>query len=82
MRTQTTRTTDIIVPRAGSKLAKLVGMLSRKCGVTITKSSEVLGWQIHTTRATLTGLKKRGYMIEREDRNGKDSVYHIRTDVT
>lgn len=74
-----TQTIDVIAPRAGSKQAKLVGMLSRKCGVTIANSSEVLGWQVHTTRATLTGLKKRGYVIERKDRNGRDSIYHIRT---
>jgi len=77
MKTQTTKTTDIIAPRAGSKQAKLVGMLSRKSGVTIAKASEALGWQMHTTRATLTGLKKRGYVIERKDRDGKDSIYFI-----
>lgn len=77
-----TQTIDIIAPRAGSKQAKLVGMLSRKSGVTITKSSEVLGWQAHTTRATLTGLKKCGYVIERKDRNGKGSIYCIRPQET
>ena len=77
-----TETTDIIAPRVGSKQAKLVGMLSRKTGVTIAKASEALGWQTHTTRATLTGLKKRGYIIERQDRDGKDSVYAIKPDET
>ena len=80
MEIQTTNTADIITPRAGSKQANLVNMLSRKSGVTITKASKILGWQTHTTRATLTVLKKRGYVIERKDRNGKDSVYYIRTD--
>lgn len=79
MEIQTTSTNDIIAPRVGSKQSKLVGMLSRKSGVTITKSSEVMGWQTHTTRATLTGLKKRGYTIERQDRVGKDSIYRIRS---
>ena len=68
---------EIKTPRAGSKLDKLVGMLSRKTGTTITKASEALGWQPHTTRASLTGLKKRGYVIERKDRVGKDSLYMI-----
>lgn len=77
-----TQTTDIIAPRAGSKQAKLVGMLSRKSGVTVPKASEALGWQTHTTRAILTGLKKRGYVIERQDRDGKDSVYYIRSSET
>ena len=70
---------EIIAPRKGSKQAKLVDMLSRKSGVTLAKASEALGWQAHTTRATFSGLKKRGYKIERQDRVGKDSIYSIRT---
>lgn len=74
----TAPTTDIIkTPREGSKQAKLVAMLSRKTGVTLAKASEVLGWQTHTTSATMTGLRKRGYVIERQAREGKDSVYSI-----
>lgn len=65
--------TEITAPRAGSKQAKLVGMLSRKSGVS-------LGWQTHTTRATLTGLKKRGYVIERVRRQDKDGLYLIKPD--
>lgn len=75
-----TQPANIIAPRAGSKQAKLVRLLSRKSGVTIIKASEALRWQTHTTRATITGLKKRGYVIERHDRDGKDSTYHIRVD--
>jgi len=71
------QTIKINAPRKGTKQAKLVGMLSRKSGVALSKASEALGWQNHTTRATLTGLKKRGYIIERKDRDGKDSVYSI-----
>ena len=76
MNTQTTLS-EIKTPRAGSKLDKLVGLLSHKTGTTIAKASESLGWQSHTTRASLTGLKKRGYVIERKDRVGKDSLYSI-----
>ena len=76
-----THTTPIKVPRAGTKQAELVEMLSRKSGVTLTKASEVLAWQPHTTRATMTGLKKRGYIIERVDRASKDKLYLIRTDM-
>lgn len=75
MTTQTS--TEIKAPKAGSKQAKLVVMLSRKNGVTLAKASEMLGWQKHTTSATLTGLRKRGYKIERQAREGKDSIYVI-----
>jgi len=34
-------------------------------------------WLPHTTRAVLTGLRKRGYDIERETVKDKPSVYRI-----
>lgn len=81
MTTQTqTQTTEIKPPREGTKQAKLVGMLSRKSGVTLTKASEALGWLPHTTSATMTGLRKRGYDIARIERTNKDSVYAIQAD--
>jgi len=70
-------TNTIKAPREGSKQAKLVAMLSRKSGVTLAKASDMLGWQTHTTSATITGLRKRGYVVERQARDGKDSVYCI-----
>lgn len=77
----TDETTPIIkAPREGTKQAKLIAMLSRKSGVTLVKASEALGWQTHTTSATLTGLRKRGYSIERQDRGDKPSVYVIAPD--
>lgn len=68
-------------PRDGTKQAQLVSMLSRKSGVTLTKASETLDWQRHTTSAALTGLRKRGYSIERQDRENKDAVYRITAQV-
>jgi hypothetical protein len=35
------------------------------------------GWLPHTTRAALTGLRKRGYVLARERREGADTVYRI-----
>ena len=74
-----TQTPEINAPRAGTKQAKLVTMLSRKSGVTLENASAALGWQTHTTSATMTGLKKRGYVIERESRAGKAAIYKIVT---
>lgn len=75
-----TQASEINAPRVGTKQAKLVSMLSRKSGVTLANASETLGWQQHTTRATMTGLKKRGYVIERLTREAKESLYLIRPD--
>lgn len=50
--------TERKAPRAGTKQAKLVDMLSGKIGVTLEKASADLAWQKHTTSAAITGLRK------------------------
>ena len=50
-------------------------MLSRKNGVTIDELIAATGWLPHTTRAALTGLRKRGHTIERRR---TDDVTHYR----
>jgi hypothetical protein len=65
------------LPRAGSKQALVVEMLSAKGGTTLDSLSEATGWLPHTTRAALTGLRKRGYAIVREGREGKTSIYRV-----
>ena len=52
-------------PRAGSKLAEVVGLLGRESGASIDELIAATDWLPHTTRAALTGLRKRGYSIER-----------------
>lgn len=64
-------------PRAGSKQALVIEMLSRQQGSTLDRLIEATGWQPHTTRAALTGLRKRGFTIERTRREGDSSVYRI-----
>jgi uncharacterized protein DUF3489 len=64
-------------PRAGSKLAKVIGMLTSKPGTTIEAIVKATDWQPHTTRAALTGLRKRGYRVEKEPREGGRTIYRI-----
>jgi hypothetical protein len=65
------------VPRQGSKLAEVMALLRRKQGVAIEELTSVTGWLPHTTRAALTGLRKRGYAIERSRTEKGGSVYRI-----
>jgi hypothetical protein len=67
----------MLTPRAGSKLARVIGLLRRSDGATIPNLIEATGWLPHTTRAALTGLRKRGYAVVRERVDTKDSVYRI-----
>ena len=48
-----------LAPRIGSKLATVINLLQRSDGATISNLIEATGWLAHTTRAALTGLRKR-----------------------
>lgn len=50
--------------RPESKKARLIGMLRQPGGSTIAAISVALGWQAHTTRAAITGLRKAGHAVE------------------
>ena len=66
-------------PRQGSKLSIVIDLLARKRGAGIEELASAVGWLPHTTRAALTGLRKRGYAIERERSEKGGSVYRIVT---
>lgn len=68
---------NITSPRMGSKQAMVIGMLSEEAGAKLDDLVKATGWLPHTTRAALTGLRKRGFAVERS-RDGKDgSIYRI-----
>jgi hypothetical protein len=50
-------------PRVGSKLDRLLGMVSTDQGATLDELIGATGWLPHTARAALTGLRKRGYNV-------------------
>ena len=67
----------VAAPRDGSKLALVIELLGRAHGATIIALTQATGWLPHTTRAALTGLRKRGYAVIRERIGAGDSVYRI-----
>lgn len=68
-------------PRAGTKLARILELLQRDCGATLKELTAATGWLPHTTRAALTGLRKRHYAVT-IDRSNEDrgSTYRARYD--
>jgi len=48
---------------AKTKVSQLVSLLAREGGASLTELANSLGWLPHTTRAALTGLRKRGHDI-------------------
>ena len=62
--------------RPGTKHARLVELLMADDGATITALRDALGWQSHSVRAAITGLRKRGFQVERQLEDGT-SRYRI-----
>ena len=60
-------------PGRPSKQASVIALLQRKSGATIGELTGATGWLPHSTRAALSGLRKRGFVIE-TDRTGKSGT--------
>ena len=62
-----------------TKIAKVQSMLSRPSGATIGALCKATGWQAHSVRAALTGLRKAGHEVERGEADSKTgkTVYRI-----
>ena len=55
----------------------MIEMLSREDGASLDALIKATGWLPHTTRAALTGLRKKGYALERVRDESKRSLYRI-----
>ena len=63
-----------------TKKDQLIRMLGSATGADVATISKRLGWQTHTTRAALTGLRKAGYEVASEKSGqGKQARYRIVT---
>ena len=60
-----------IVPKASTKAAMVARILSREKGATLAEMSKATGWQLHSCRAFLTGLRKKGRIVKEERGDGK-----------
>ena len=59
-----------------SKIAAVLALLHREQGAALDDLVAATGWQPHTARAVLSGLKKKGHTIQREKVDGT-SCYRI-----
>ncbi len=65
------------MPAKTTKTDAVIRLLRRSSGATIAQLQKNTGWQPHSVRAALTGLRKKGHDIQR-DKNAKDvTVYRI-----
>ena len=53
-----------------TKNQQVIDLLSREGGTTLEEMSTLAGWLPHSTRSFMTGLKKKGHVIESDKVNG------------
>jgi biotin operon repressor len=73
-----TDTTPLAVraPREHSKTDRLLTLLRTGTGASLEEMTEATGWQSHTVRAAMTGLRKRGFEIKRHV-EGNTTVWSV-----
>lgn len=54
---------------------RVLALLRRNEGARLAELVEATGWLPHTTRAALTGLKKKGHVITKAKRDGATCYY-------
>lgn len=68
--------TDAPVARV-TKSATVTKLLSRNRGATLAEIMAATNWQPHSTRAFLTGLRKKGAALLKEARRDGETSYRI-----
>ena len=64
-------------PARSSKKAVIVALLQRPEGAAITDLTAATGWQVHSVRAALTGLRKEGTDLVRSKDDGGTTHYRV-----
>jgi hypothetical protein len=73
---KTSKSTAAVGTPKVPKTSAVLALLQREDGAFISELIELTGWLPHTTRAALTGLRKKGHVIERSKRND-ETCYRI-----
>ena len=58
-------------PKATTKAAMVTRILSREKGATVLEMAKATGWQPHSCRASLTGLRKKSTVVKEQRGDGK-----------
>ena len=76
---QTPATARAPLPPPASKADTVIKLLLRTKGATAVELIAATGWQPHSVRAFLSGLRKKGRVIVREARKSGEFAYRIVT---
>ena len=59
-----------VTPKGENKTDKLIALLKRQGGATLTDITGTTSWLPHSARAMLTGLRKKGFTIDKSKVDG------------
>ena len=68
---------DEAEPAQVDRREQMLGLLRRPVGASVAEIVAATGWQPHSARAALSGLRKRGMRVERLIGEGRASRYRI-----
>lgn len=71
---------DAVPAKRQSKGEQVLHMLQSPEGATIEQLVALTGWLPHTTRAALTGLRKKAHAVTSEKLEGRGRVYRVTAD--
>jgi predicted ArsR family transcriptional regulator len=71
-----TKTSECAAPRV-TKAAKLLILLQAVTGASLEDMTDATGWQPHTVRAAMTGLRKKGHVIDKQTQ-GNTTVWSVK----
>ena len=71
-----TKNAELAAPRV-TKAAKLLNLLQTGTGASLEDMTEATGWQPHTVRAAMTGLKKKGHVINKHV-EGNTTIWSVK----
>ena len=63
--------------RRETKQARVITLLGRDTGASLIELIAATGWLPHTTRAALTGLRHKGFVLDRDKRQDGTTFYRI-----
>jgi hypothetical protein len=66
-----------VIGKPGTKRALIMNLMQREDGATLGELVEATGWLPHTTRAALTGLRKKGLTLDRAKRPDGSTTYRL-----
>ena len=72
---------EAIMPAKRTKTATILKLISRSRGARMDALEKATGWQSHSIRSALTGLRKGGHRIKHDKDANSITVYRISRDV-